>query len=93
MPDEENGNMTEDKNQTNNTQNKVFNALVAAIAPVIKEIKEAGDKEAMTMISPNLLVVAVGMMVQELGREAATEVVKTVSEKIEKGDFDKLFAQ
>ena len=69
-------------------QQKVFNAVLQATNKVMAEIEEAEGKEALAKMPPSLLVLAVGMMVQTIGRNPTAKVLESISEQVEKGDFD-----
>ncbi len=69
-------------------QQKVFNAVLQATNKVMAEIEETEGKEALAKMPPSLLVLAVGMMVQTIGRNPTAKVLESISEQVEKGDFD-----
>jgi len=69
---------------------EVYFALLNAIAPVMDAIHESGDQEAMSKIAPTLLVLGTTLMVQNMGRDVTAEVIQSLVERIQRGDFDTL---
>ena len=70
------------------THQYVNSAIVQALSPVIERIKRSGNREAVKLISPTLLVAGISLLVQELGRDGAIQVIKALVERIKRGAFD-----